>query len=189
MGLKRKQIVVLSLVIMVVIAGYIQYSYKKSSVSTMDKDSGKVGEAVFVDNNTTQSTGNTVSKASSDVKASKQANDFFTQAKLDKEVARSKDTDDLRQITEDVNAPQESKNKAYDNMMSIIGDSEKELKIETLVKKIGFDDVIALLSDDSSVDVIVKAPSMTTSQIAQISDIVSREAKVDMNNIHVKNKY
>ncbi len=50
MVFKRKQIVVLSLVLMIVVAGYLQYSYKKSSISVNSKDNEKLGEAVYVEN-------------------------------------------------------------------------------------------------------------------------------------------
>jgi stage III sporulation protein AH len=189
MGMKRKQIVVISLVLMILIAGYVQYTYKRSSVSTSEKEVGKLGEAVFVENNEAVSIDNESTTSSSDLKASKLANNYFTQAKLDKEVARSKDTDDLRSITEDVNATTESKNKAYEDMMSIINESQKELKIETLVKKIGFSDAIALIGEDNSVDVVVKAPRLLESEISKITDIVVREAKADINGIVIKNYY
>lgn len=189
MGMKRKQIVVISLVLMILIAGYVQYTYKRSSVSTSEKETGKLGEAVFVDNNEAISIDSESTISSSDLKASKLANDYFAQAKLDKEVTRSKDTDDLKSITEDVNASKESKNKAYDDMMSIINESQKELKIETLIKKIGFSDVIALIGEDNSIDVVVKAPSLRESEISQITDIVVREVKADMNGIVIKNLY
>jgi stage III sporulation protein AH len=189
MGLKRKQIVVLSLVLMILVAGYVQYTYKRSSTSTSDNGTGKLGEAVFVDNNGSMSIDKVNGAVKTDAKSSKQANDYFAQAKLDKEVTRSKDTDSLKVITEDVNASKEEKNKAYDDMMSIIGESQKELKIETLIKKIGFADVIALMGEDNSVDVVVKAPNLNSSEISQITDIVVREAKTDVNGIHIKNYY
>ena len=188
MSLKRKQIVVISLVLMILIAGYVQYSYKRSSVATAEKDNIKLGEAVFVDNNQVSSDKATT-VANIDVKASKLANEYFAQAKLDKDVSRSKNTESLKGITEDANASKETKNKAYDGMINMVNESKKELKIETLIKKIGFSDCIALIGEDNDIDVIVKAPSLTTSEISQITDIVVREAKADMDGIHIKNLY
>ena len=189
MGLKRKQIVVISLVLMILIAGYVQYTYKRSSVSTTDKETGKSGEAVFVDSSGAVSSDKASVISKTDLKASKEANDYFVQAKLDKDVTRGKDADSLKIITEDVNASKEIKNKAYDDMIGIVAESQKELKIETLIKKIGFSDVIALMGENNSVDVVVKAPNLSTSEISQITDIVVREVKTDMNGIHIKNYY
>lgn len=196
MVFKRRQIVVLALVLLVVVAGYLQYTYKKSSVSTQ-KDEGKLGEAVYVDNKdltgadivtNDSSEGTTVAKTK-DTGASRQANDFFAQAKLDKEMVRSKDTDTLKQITEDVNASKEVISQAYDQMMKIVDSAEKEMRIETLIKEKGFTDVITLFGDDGSVDIVVKTPSLTSAQTAQISDIVSRQGKIDMAKIHIRSIY
>jgi len=191
MVFKRKQIVVLALVLMIVIAGYLQYSYKKSSISAGDSDKGRLGEAVYVDS------GDSVQgiedkkedKAPKDKAASKMAIDYFAQAKLEREAVRSEDREILKAITEDENADSEAKAQAYDQMMDIVAVSEKEMKIETLVKKAGFEDVIAMFGDDGSLDIVVRSPSLTSAQVAQIADIASRQAKIDIDKIHISNKY
>jgi stage III sporulation protein AH len=194
MVFKRKQVIVLALVLMIVVAGYLQYSYKKSSVSVSGKDDGRLGEAVYVENEKeTAGQGSDVKNdgkaTSKDVGASKQANDFFAQAKLDKEVVRSKDKDTLQQITKDENASKEVKAKAYDKMMAIVENSQKEQNIETLVKEKGFDDVVALFAEDGSLDIIVKSPGLTSAQVAQITDIATRHAKLDVEKVHIKNVF
>lgn len=192
MVFKRKQFVVLSLVIMIVIAGYLQYSYRKSSISVSDKENGKLGEAVYVDNKDLSSENdenNDDKNILNDIGASKHANDFFAQAKLDREVTRSKDTDTLKQITEDVNASKDIKTKAYEQMIALVENSDKEMRVEMLVKEKGFSEVIAIFGDDGSLDIFVKAPSLTSTKVAQISDVVSRQAKIDIEKIHIKNVY
>lgn len=193
MVFKRKQIVVLALVLMIVVAGYLQYSYKKSSISVSDKENGRLGEAVYVDNKdvdaqkTEEKKDDDKAKNQKDAAASKQANDFFAQAKLEKEVTRSKDSETLKQITEDTNASKDVKAEAYDKMMAIAANSEKEMKVELLVKEQGFTDVVALFGDDGSLDIIVKSPSLTTAEVARITDAAARQAKLDFNKIVVKN--
>lgn len=209
MVFKRNQIVVLSLVLMIVVAGYLQYSYKQSSMSASSKDSGKIGEAVYVDNDL--ASGKTVeqnseerassiqtgadtkvtsnAKASGAVGASKQANDFFTQAKLDREISRGRDADALEAITKDEAASKEAKSKAYEQRMKIIQNSDKEMRLETLIKEKGFSEVLALFGDDGGIDIVVKSPNLTSAQTAQISDIVTRQANVPITKIRVKNIY
>ena len=197
MVFKRKQIVVLALVLMIVVAGYLQYSYKKSSVAANDKENVKLGEAVYVDNienkdvveKDAQNEVKKSDKKTEAVTASKQATDFFAQAKLSKQSIRSKDEEDLKSITNDANAAKEIKSKAYEQMMKIVENSDKEMRVETLVKKAGFEEVIALFGDDGSLDVVIKAPSLSSAQAAQISDIASRQAKLEMSKIHIKNIY
>lgn len=196
MVFKRKQIIVLALILMIVVAGYLQYSYKQGSTSA-SSDNGKLGEAVYVDNQLEDqgSDQSTLSKnedkkdKKTEVSASKLANDFFAQAKIDKEMSRSKSNDSLKGIIEDSNASKEIKAEAYDKMMALVDNADKEMRIETLIKEKGFSDAVALFADDGSIDIIVKTPSLSIAQTAQISDIVSRQAKVQIEDIHIKTLY
>jgi stage III sporulation protein AH len=92
---KKKQIVILSLVLMIIVAGYLQYTYKKSSSSSVDKDNGRLGEAVYVDGKSLEEELELAKKDKKDdkkkdkkddketvveIEASQQANDFFYQA-------------------------------------------------------------------------------------------------------------
>lgn len=185
MVVRRKQIVVLSLVLMIIVAGYLQYTYKKESASLAGKNEGKLGEAVYVD-----SEGSAGGKdKNSSLASSEKADEFFIQTRLNREIAREKNSEELKQITEDVNASAEVKAKAYDRMMQISANSEKEARIESLLQEEGYSDVIVIFGDDKSVDVIVKAPSLTSAQTAQIADTVSRQGNVDITGIVIRNVY
>lgn len=190
MVFKRKQIVILALILMIVVAGYLQYSYKQGSTSA---DTAKLGDAVYVDNQIeNQGIAGTENEAAKDVKsqanvsASKMANDFFAQAKMDKEQSIGKSNESLKAITEDVNASKETRNKAYEEMMALVDRSDKEMRIETLINKMGFSDSVALFADDGSIDIVVKTPSLTNAQTAQITDIVARQGKLTVDNIHIR---
>lgn len=193
---KRKQIVVLALILMIVVAGYLQYSYKQGSTSA-SKENGKLGEAVYVDNQLDNGAIGQVDNAIKEEKAtpdkgaaaSKLANDFFAQAKIDKEMSRSKSNDSLKAVTEDLSASKETREDAYNRMMDLVARADKEMRIETLIKEKGFSDAVALFADDGSIDIIVKTSSLTTAQTAQISDLVSRQAKVSIEDIHIKNLF
>lgn len=192
MVFKRKQIVVLSLVLMIVVAGYLQYSYKKSSISVSGNETNRLGEAVYVEN---QDSSEQTAKDAKDSKtqkaaaASKQTTDFFAQAKLDREITTGKNKESLKSITEDKNASKEIHTKAYDQMMKIVSNLEKQVRIETMIKEKGFNDVVALLGDDGSLDIVVKTPSLTSVQTTQIADVASRQANIPISNIHIKPMY
>jgi stage III sporulation protein AH len=190
-GFKRKQVVVLSLVLMIVVAGYLQYSYKSSSFSAEKNRTGEMGEAVYVDSTTLEAeeTEGQGLDLSYDIPVSQDAEEFFAQAKLDKEITLSRDTDMLKQITEDVNASAEIKAEAYEKMISLVDRSQIESKIETLIRERGFKDAIALLGSEGSIDIIVKTPSLTSAETAQIADIASRHANIEIENIRIKNIY
>lgn len=216
MVFKRKQIVVLSLVLMIVVAGYLQYSYNKSGVSVnepliesedvsvgeADEDIS-IGEALYVDNTITLEDEKKDDKKKEDedkskdkskednkaMQASKEANNFFAQAKMDRDVTRAKDTEALEDITKDTSASKELKSHAYEQMIKILGNSDTEMRIETLIKNKGFSDVVVLFGNDGSVDIVVKAPSISSAEATQIADIAARQANVAISDVHVRNIY
>lgn len=189
--LKRKQIIVLSLVLMLLVAGYLQYNYNKSSQYSED-DSAQIGDAVYVDNQDASDKENIDTAAAGDEEktatASKEAN-TFAQAKMDRDVTRDKDIETMKSIYQDDMASKDAKSKAYEKMMKIVETSQKETNIETLIKEKGFNDVVALFSDDGSVDVVVKAPAISKADWAKIADIVSRQGNVPFDKIVIKNMF
>ena len=221
MVFKRKQVVVLSLILMIIVAGVLQYSYNKSSTSVnewddisvgnsyeniaieeIEKEDVRIGEAVYVDRelmdediyvkeeNEDKDREKEEDKGSEKaLQASQEANDFFAQAKINREVTRSRDQDVLKEISQDVSSSEDLKKSAQELMMEIIGNSEKEMRIETLIKEKGFKDVVVLFGSDGSVDVVVKTPSLTSVQVAQIAEITSRHADVDIKDIYVRPKF
>jgi stage III sporulation protein AH len=123
------------------------------------------------------------------LEASKTASNFFAQARLDRETSRSKNAELLEGLTKDEKSDKDIKTKAYNDLLKLVSLSEKEAKIESLLKKAGFEEAIVLFADNGGVDVIVKAPQLTTQQVSQICDIVSRHANVNYDKIIVSNKY
>lgn len=192
--LKRKQIIVLSLVLMLVIAGYLQYSYNKSSQFS-EEDSAQIGDAVYVENqdSTTADQAATADNATAvgekAVTASKEANNYFAQTKMDRDVVRDKDIELMKSITDDQLATKEQKSAAHSKMMKIVEISQKEVNIENLIKGKGFSDVVAMFGEDGSVDVTVKTPAITKAQAAQIADIVVRQANVPLDKIVIKKMF
>ncbi len=186
--LKRKQIIVLSLVLMLVIAGYLQYSYNKSSQFS-EEDSGQIGDAVFVDNQDVNDDSAAVDDTEKTVTASKEANNYFAQTKMDRDVVRGKDIEIMKSITDDQSASKEQKTEAQAKMMKIVETSQKELNIENLIKGKGFSDVVALFGDDGSVDIVVKAPAISKADTAKIVDIVTRQANVSLDKIVIKKMF
>lgn len=192
---KRKQVVVLALVLMIVVAGYLQYSYKKSSLSTSaEKDNNKIGEAAYVVNNQNdpiaKNTANDKNTTKKTVAASKEATNFFAQAKMDRESTRSKNTETLEGITKDENAEKAVKADAYKKMINLTAVTEKEMKIEALIKKAGFEDALVMYADNGGFDIVIKAPSLTSQQVTQIADIASRQGNVaDISKIVVSIEY
>lgn len=182
--LQRKQIVVLSLVLMLVIAGYLQISYNSQFAV---EDPAQSGDAVYVDNQ--ENTSDEVAQNATAVTASKETNNFFAQTKMDRENARDEDIETIKSITNDELASKEAKEKAQQKMLEIVEINQKEANIESLIKGKGFSDAIAMFADDGSVDVLVKAPAISKADVAKIADIVVRQGNVPYDKVVIKAMY
>ena len=168
--LKKRQIISLSLLAMIAISLYLQCS-NKEKVNVISNDD-TYGQKVYV-NATVEE---------------KNKCDFFAKTKLDRDIVRGQNKEILEEISLDKNATEEVKNSAYKQMLKIVSDKEKEDKIETMVKEMGFNNVIAILGDNDCLDIIVKAPELTANSATQIANIGKRYANINISDIHVKCK-
>lgn len=182
---QRKQIVVLSLVLMLVIAGYLQISYNSQFAV---EDPAQSGDAVYVDNQEV-TTGETAENAQEAVTASKETNNYFAQTKMDRENTRGEDIETIKSITSDQLTSKEAKAKAQEKMLQIVEINQKEANIESLIKGKGFSDAIAMFADDGSIDILVKAPAISKADVAKIADIAVRQGNVPFDKVVIKAMY
>ena len=74
------------------------------------------------------------------------------------------------------------------NEITKINNTKNAIMIaENLIKTKGFEDVLILVND-VNINVIVKTESLETNAIAQIQNIIAREMKANIENIHISNK-
>ena len=106
------------------------------------------------------------------------ANNYFTATALSREQSRDEAIDVLTLVTEAEAAAKISK---------IAVDIQNEMNIETLVKAKGFEDCVAIISDDA-VSVIVRADSLQANEAAQILSIVYETTGIDPQNVSIISK-
>ena len=205
--MRRKQVIVLGLVLVIIAVGVLQYNYGGIGDSTnvglldggllSDAEGTDLedlpGAAVYVDNGDAV-TGN--EQADAAINQNSQAAGFFAEARMERDKTRSKVKEELKGIalnntdgTVSVSGTTTgvTSAEAQEQLVEVIRRSEAEGTIETLIRQKGFEDAIVYYSDSGSIDVVVKATSLNATQVAQISDIVTRHSKVAMENITVKN--
>ena len=77
---------------------------------------------------------------------------------------------------------------AQEQINHISNNLNKEMSIETLLKAKGFDDSVAIINEDN-VNVVVKSvEELDVAQVAQIQNIVMREAGARAEDIHIVTK-
>ena len=114
-------------------------------------------------------------------------NDYFSATVLNRQQSRDEAIDVLKLVTENEDASEEAKAEAAAKISKIALDIQNEVNIETLVKAKGFEDCVAIISDDA-VSVIVKAESLQANQAAQILAIVYETTGIAPQNISIINK-
>ena len=103
--------------------------------------------------------------------------DYFAQTVLSRQSARDEALEVLQAVATNSSALPEAVDAALADIAQIAKDIDNESKIETLVKAKGFEECIAVISDDSAT-VIVKTDGLLASEVAQINEIVYEQSGI-----------
>jgi len=114
-------------------------------------------------------------------------NNYFTATALSREQSRDEAIDVLKLVADNEEASEEAKAEAAAQISKIAVDIQNEMNIETLVKAKGFEECVAVISDDA-VSVIVKAESLQANEAAQILAIVYETTGINPENVSIINK-
>ncbi len=203
--LKKNQIIITALVVMVAIAGYLSMTERDeltmktgqeteaegaatgkeaADISeediTLDEDDSVTGAAATVGKNESVSSKENAGEAV--LVSNTVTGNYFEEAKLSREQTRAKNKETLTSLVNNKNVTGSQKNKAMNEIMKMTEISEKETATENLLSAKGFDEaVVTILAD--SVDVVVNAEDLTEQQIAQIEDIVKRKTECSADKI------
>ena len=114
-------------------------------------------------------------------------NNYFTATALDRQEARDEAIDVLKLVTESDEASSDAKAEASAKISKIAVDIQNEANIETLVKAKGFEECVAIISEDA-VSVIVSAEELKANQTAQILTIVYETTGISPEKVSIINK-
>lgn len=203
--LKRNQLIILVISLMLVTAGYLNFTSTNEKMENKDVVA-ELGDATLVSNN------NVVNENQRENKEEKKQNDnesevinenetigeneavetnqedtYFTTSKLERENIYSQMLESYQEIYNNVNSTVEQKNLAIEDISKINEKRNAIMIAENLVKAKGFEDIV-IFSNSNSVSVIIKAEKLEPEQIAQIQNIVSRELEVGAEAISISTK-
>ena len=230
--LKKNQIIISVIAIMLIAAGYMNYtSNEKQALETaVLTDSEKyagIGDATLVsanvadnndlvNNDETQNTDNENNDTSKnedkkeEIKSNEQntettenavqneintsttvtensGNQYFAELRLERDKMYSQMLESYQKILSNSQIS-ETQKEISENEIKKINDTRNAIMIaENLIKNKGFQDLIIFINGDS-ISIIVKAKELKEEQIAQIQNIISRELKGEIENIHISNK-
>lgn len=209
---RKNQIIITSLAIMIVIAGYLNFTAdqtkpvkQEAAAETAEKireENIQAEEAAagaeaditsFPDKDLASVSAEAESTADTEtpegekvgeavLTSSASAGAFSASAKLNREQVRSKNEASLLEIINNTDISEDMKADAIASMNRMTDRAEKELDAELLLEAKGFKDSVVSINDDS-VDVIVGAAEITDEQKAQIEDIVTRKTERNVSDI------
>ena len=197
--LKRNQIVISVIAVMLIAAGYMNYTtnIKQTLDTAALTDSEKyagLGDATLVsssnvdeenkieENKIEENQVQTLVKADED-----QELQYFAESRLEREKMYSQMIESYQKILQNT-AISEAQREIAQNEIKKINDIKNSIMIaENLIKNKGIEDVIIFINGES-VNIIIKANDLSQEQIAQVQNIVTRELKVEIENIHISKK-
>ncbi len=203
--LKKNQVIITALAIMIAVAGYLNFTEEKSDMAMANLDSNltyadmenslldlsdedlaeqaKTETLTVADNGELMSNEEINEDAGTAVMVSNTIqSDFFSSARLTREQTRAKNKEILMEIVNNENVAEVQKEEAVNSIVNLTAISEMESATEILLEAKGFTDVVVSIVDGNA-DVIVNANELTEQQIAQIQDIVKRKTEFSAENI------
>lgn len=113
--------------------------------------------------------------------------DYFTATALNRQQSRDEAIDVLKLVSESSESSEEARAEATAKISQIAVDIQNEQNIETLVKAKGFEECVAIISDNS-VSVIVSADELQAAEAAQILAIVYDTTGISPENVSIISK-
>ena len=185
---KRKNLVLAMLVVLLVITGYLNFAYNQNAIKEQE-------DANLLDNENQKPTvtvndaleGKENSKEmdpSTDAVSTSSSGGFVVEYRFERENTRKKEINWIKEIVDNPNSDPETKDQAQQQLLEITSNMEKELNIEGLLKAKGFNDSIVIFNQDY-VSVIVDKQELAPEEVAQILDIVKRESGKEADSIKI----
>lgn len=190
MQVKKKNLIICSMIILLFVVGYAYNSFTSERLTdaNLDLDAQVVGTGEMQGDGMPAETAGPIVIEDSGIEAVETtAASFFSEYRIERDKNRSKEVEMWQDIINSDKAEENFKNMAQQEIVKIVSLTDKEMIIENLIISRGFNDALVFLTDDSAT-VIVEAKELTSSNIAQIQDIVVRKTKLDPKNIKIMKK-
>ncbi|MCI9614312.1 MAG: SpoIIIAH-like family protein [Dorea sp.] len=196
---KKNQIIIAALAVMIAAAGYLNYSGKifgdkkeaetasadlanKELLDISEEDLASASDDIESQDGGEGSDGSVDGTPGEAVLTGGEANAVVAEAKVAREQVRAKNKESLLEIIDNDNLSDEQKQEAVNQMVQMTDLSEKEAAAETLLASKGFNEVVISLTAETA-DVVVNAADLSDASRAQIEDIVTRKTGVAAQNI------
>ena len=194
-SINRNQIVLFVVALMLITAGYLNYSMQATEVSSniiSENEVAAIGDAKLVSSNnliTNDIDSNIITKETSAEVNEQEDNkdDYFASSRLGRNTMYSQMIESYQNLLDNSNVRKKKKTVATQEITKINNIQNSIMICENLIKTKGIEDVVIFVND-KSISVIVKADKLENDTIAQIQNIIAREMDAEIENIHISNK-
>ena len=192
--IKKNQILASMVVLMLVVAGYLNYTYDP----TKDYDqeltgvmSNNLGDTYLVESSSisTNSVTSNMDDISKTIEASGKvttAEEYFATTRMERENSFAEQKETYEKMLSNSSLEEAQRNFAQEEMTKINIKKNAVSIAENLIKLKGFKDVVILLNEDR-VNVIVMDDELTNEEKEDIESIVMTELKVDESKLQIRN--
>jgi len=165
MVVKKKQLVIAALAVVIGTAGYI------NAGRNGENEAGQryLGEAQLVASQET---------------AAEEKTDFFAQARIDREAGRSRSIETFNSLIENESADVAAKASAQQGVLELAQNTETETAVENLLRARGFLDAVCYINNGMA-NVVVKTDVLDSAGAAQISEIVTEQSGIPQEKIKI----
>ena len=205
---KKNQIIIYVIALMLVAAGYLNYTTNgdlKGAIQTSSSEEelaemANIGDAQLVSSSDVKEENNTLNvvnesdnninntnTATTSTKPSKDTSDYFTNSKLERDTMYSQMLETYEKILNSTSSTETQKQSATDEIKKINDTKNSIMICENLIKTKGFENSVVFVNG-SSISVIIGAEELSKEQVAQIQNIITREMNAKVENIHISNK-
>ena len=207
--IKKNQLTILVLSLMLITAGYLNYNDKMQNSTEV----AAIGDATLVSsnlsnklentienqsnvvenntiNNTTEEVASSISVTEETIKTNSQTTnkeEYFTSSRLERDTMYSQMIESYQKILDSTTTTEKQKASAQEEIDKINKVKNAIMISENLIKTKGFEDLV-IFSNDDSISVVINKEELNKEDIAQIQSIIAREMGAKIEDIHIMNK-
>ena len=152
--------------------------------TTTNENTTNVTENANNTNNTNSTTNETTVDTSS---TNQNGNDYFVKSKLERDTMYSQMIETYENVLNSSNSLETQKQTATQEITKINETKNSIMICENLISTKGFENNVVFVNGDS-ISVIIEAEELKQEEVAQIQNIISREMKAAIENIHISTK-
>lgn len=189
MVFRKKELIAASLVVLIGMAGYLNWSYQ-DTIHVTDGESyietgKKLGEAQYVsgvEENIEETEAAVETEDTAEIVTD--TGGYFEQAKLNRETSRSKSLEILNSTAENEKFDQEIRQKAGDKILETAENTERENTMESIAQSKGYAEICVYLEDNSA-NIMVRKEGFSEEDVVKLTDIATETLNLSANNIKI----